>query len=116
VLFEREVANGLQHDVLVRLPCCNDCAPDRQGLHAERLQPLDQRCRRRLGERNLLLLCGVKQQAAVLSHHEVEQLDGVEGIAKIGKISPGHKDELASRAPQLLEGSACCVINSPMPR
>src|SRR4030095_13076800 len=116
VLLECKIVNGFQHDALVRLPCGDDRAPDRQGLHPELLQRLDKSRRRRLGERSLLLLCGIEQQAAVLGHHEIEQPDWIEDISEIGKISPGHKDELASRVPQLLESSACCIINSPVPR
>src|SRR5262249_8916262 len=103
VLLERKLANGLQYDTVVRLPCGNDRTPDRQGIHIERSQSLDQRGRRRISKRNLFLLCGIKQQATVLSHHEIEQLDGVEDISKVGKIAPGHKDKLAPRAPQVLE-------------
>ena len=103
VQLERKVVDGLEHDRLVRFPGGDDGAADRRGRHAEVLQTLHERRRRRLGERGFLLLCGVEEKGPVLGNDEVEQLQLREGPLQVGKVPAGDEDQLSAGALDLLQ-------------
>ena len=113
VQLEPKVADGLEHDRLVRFPGGDDGAADGQRRHAELPQARDERRRGRLGERRLLLLGRVEEKSAVLCDHEVEQLELGERALQIRKVPAGDEDQLS--AGRLTSFSASTVAASTRP-
>ena len=104
VQLKGELADGLQHSFLVRLPGGDDGAADRQRRDAEFLQAGDKSGRGWLGERRFLLLGRVEQEGAILGDDKVEQVEFRKDALQVGKIPAGDEDQLPAGSPHLLQG------------
>src|ERR1700730_5135061 len=69
---EPELADGLQHCLLVRLPGRNDGASDRYG-HRARVQPINKRLWRLWREQRFLAGLWIEKEAAILSDNQIEE-------------------------------------------
>ena len=101
--LEPELLDGAQHGRLLRVPCGDDCASDRDRLDLPLHQLLDKSGGRRRGDSFLATRGRIQDHAAILGHDPVEEMQLREYASKIRYLAPGHEHEPTTRRFELLQ-------------
>ena len=111
VQLEAEVTDGLENRHLVRRPGRDDRLAHGHRRHAPGPQRLDEPRGRRLGEQLRRPGLRVEQHAAVLGHHQVEQIDAREDGQELVEHASGHQDELPAGGAQAFQRGDSPVVH-----
>ena len=101
--FELQLADGLQHRLLLRFPGGDNAAAHRERRNAPSLQGGDEICRGRVRDRPLLARLRQVEQGAIFHYGDIEQVEPIEGALQVRQFPAGDEDQLAAALPHLLQ-------------
>ncbi len=114
VQFEAKLLNGCEDSLLVGMPGCNHYMADRDRLHAEIDEPLDER-RGRGGRKGMFAArFGIVDDGAVFGHDAVEDRKVREGVAQVDKLPSGDEHQHTAGLLEPLKGPQGRVGDRPV--